>query len=578
MTAYTTNLCINPSFQLGISGYSSVLGATLTLETSLVLYGTQSLNISSTGSVVGEGVSTAYGVATTASLASFSLFMQGSGTVIVSAVSQTRGVLGSTLVTLTSAWQRAIINQISVTPGEVLYITVASNVKEKLNLFIAGIQIEPESPAHPYVDGDQIGCYWAGGSPGGVSVQPFPNPIVGSANEIEATNVVVLSYPASPSSPFIAAEHEFAPTVSVSSPGPVAAVTDFGIYQYSDPDPAMTYASWNTSGNSSGVTGYYTRNWGVFYPPLDYYASGSQKLWNRAAFMAVGFQFNSVPNNGSVNVSGVQAEVLPITAVYSRPAPSAYNLPRSVMPIVKPDRLNFCVNPSFEVSTAGWTALGTGVLTQDITKSAGNIIIYDDVQLTAGTSSMKVTVNANSDGAQTSLTNLIAGDTYTVSAYVQAGPGLANITLLCANGTTSVLSSGGTGYSFDGYGGGYYGGIPSGTDLTINTWYRISTTFIATDATVALSITANAALDVIYPASIWIDAVLVEAGSNLGTYFDGNFGVDYSWELGGLPGLSRSYYYSQNKVKKQAVNNVLSRHVPMGISSGTPQYNIPYTQ
>lgn len=578
MTNFTTNLSTNPSFQLGMVGYTAIDGSSLSLDTAVFLYGNQSLQVNTPGTVAGEGVSTPQALIASATLTSYSIYLIGTGNVTVSAVSQVRGVLATAPATLSSlSWQRVTLNQISCSPGELVNITVTTTTAQEISFQISGIQIEPESPANPYCDGDQVGCFWTGGVYGSTSYQPFANPVLAASNHISFSNIVVVlaQGAVSTATPLVSSERNFSNLVQTSALGPVAALTDFGIFELTDPDPAQTYAGWNSAGLATGTTGFYTRNWGVFIPPLDYYASGNQKLWSRADKMSVGWQFASVLNNGTVNITNVQTEVLPITTGFAQPYPSVYDPPRMIHTIIKPNRLNYVTNPSFETNITGWTAFGSASLARSTGVFLGNIIVIDDVQQ-ASIASMNVTVNANGDGAETVLSNLIAGDTYTVSAYLQAGAGLANISLTCDTGSTSIQATGGTGYGTGTYGGGTYGGVTTGADLTTGVWFRVSATFTASSDTVTLLITANAAADVVYPTHFWIDAVMLEPGSSLGTYFEGDFGSNYFWE--GTAELSRSYYYDQFKVKAQAVTNILEHHMPMGISYATPLYVTPPTQ
>ena len=205
--------------------------------------------------------------------------------------------------------------------------------------------------------------------------------------------------------------------------------------------------------------------------------------------------------------------------------------------------------------------------------SVGNIIEYDDNELTSGTNSLKVTVNANADGAQTTIADLITGHTYIASAYVQVGPGFENVVMSIASASTTILSSGGTGYDYGTYDSGPYGGSNPTADITQSVWYRISCFFVATADSHTLVISSAAALDISYPTHMWIDAVLVEDGELLQFYFDGSFGGNYTWE--GTANKSRSYYYDQMAVKQNAVLNVLEGHVPLGIEYDTPLYSTP---
>ena len=576
---YTSNFCRNPSFQMGITGYSALLTGQIALDTTNVLYGNQSLFVNCPGNKPGEGCATAGGVIPNRATCSASIYLTGNGAVVVYALIAGT-VVGSQPVTLTGQWQRVVLNGISSTPGQTILIEIATATATQCQFWVSGCQIEDSSPAHPYCDGDQSGCEWTEGFWGGVSVCYFENPVTAVSNVTTTPDVVNILNTGERYfvTPVPAGSDNFNPLVILGGAGPAAALSDFSVSSLTDPDPAQTYTSWNNATIASATGSSYNRSWSVFYPPVDYLVSGGEYLYSRAAYFAAGWYFTSVPSDGTVNITRVQAEVLPVTTGYGQPSPSSFDPPRAIHSIIKPDRLNFCPNPSIEVSTAGWSATGSAAISQDGTVSVGDIIEYDDNLLTAGTHSLKVTCNANGDGAEITLVNLITGLTYIVSAYVQPGQGFDNIVLAIADGDTSVLATGGTGYGAGGYGEGYYGGIDPMNDLPENVWYRINCIFTATADSHVLQIQSSAAVDVSYPANMWIDAVLAEAGEDLSFYFDGSFGINYSWETGGTAGLTRSYYYDQSAVKQQAVLNILDRHTPLGIEAGTPQYSTPYIQ
>jgi hypothetical protein len=293
--------------------------------------------------------------------------------------------------------------------------------------------------------------------------------------------------------------------------------------------------------------------------------------------MALGFKYSSVLHGGTQNLANIQAEVLPITG--STPAPTAYQLPKQINTIVHPNRLNFCPNPSIEVSSSGWSGFATGTVARDATVSVGDVIEFDDFQFTSGTASLKVTVNAAGDGCQITIPNLITGDEYILSAYIKAGPGLTNVIVECGNGSAACVDIGdpyGTGGPYSDI---PYGGVPANAaDLDTTVWFRPNFTFTASSPTQTFTIISSSGADVSYPAHFWVDAVLIEAGQLLSFYFDGDFGTNYFWEDGGTPGLTRSYYYDQFAVKQQAFLNTLAAHVPLGISYAQPVYKIPYTQ
>lgn len=601
---WTTNLCINPSFQNGLQGYEGMLGTEeLFLDDAWQLFGRNSLRVTTRGLIGGEGCITASGIMPATGSASLSLYVAGKGNINVSVYLHPGDNLQATFpVTLTSEFSRVIINDIPAFAGETLYMKVYTTTKQATSFWICGIQIEPFSPAHDYCDGDRDGCVWID-YPFGRSVQEFQWPA-------SATGISISSGPVVPVLDISAIVYaEVAPGKSRSTDAlvytglqyPVAAMTDFAIYTSGQPDPAQTYVSWNNSGTNCGTGSSYSRVWSTFFPPQDYPVSGGQLLWSRAARMSAGFQYTSVTHGQSVDVTDIQAELLPAAGSHSVPAPSAYQLPREINTIVKPDRLNYCPNPSIEISTSGWTAMATASLTQDTSQSVGDIIEYDDFQYTAGVASLNVSMLANSDGAEIQVPDLIVGETYIVSMYLMAGPGLENIVSACGNGTNAIKHVGVPFGISGGYGAVPYGGVSlsdlavplgplygagiygageysSAIDLPTSDWVRLSYTFEAQQSTETLTVYGVSAIDVSYPARFWVDAVLIEVGEVLDYYFDGSFGTNYFWETGGTPGLTRSYYYDQYYVKQQAFLNALAGHVPLGISYAQPIYNIPYTQ
>lgn len=578
--SYTTNYSRNPSFQMNLEGYSQLLDASIALDTTNVLYGNQSCVVGCPGNNAGEGCSTSGGIIPGHSTCAASCYITGSGSVTVYAVTNPGGIIVTSVpVVLTGQWQRIKLEGIECYPGQTLFLTVRTTVASQCQFWLSGIQVEDTSPCHPYCDGDQDGCEWAEGFWGGISVCLYENPVAAvSASSTASNRVPILIQGERFYVSSVSSSRTYDSLVFAGGSGPAGAVTDFAVFGLTDPDPAQAYVSWNNAGTLSSTGGTYTRIWSVFYPPQEYLVSNGDVLYERAAYGAVGWKFASVPANGTVNLARVQAEVLPVTTGYSQPSPSAFDPPRAIHSVIKPDRLNYCTNPSIEVSVSGWTAVGEASLSQDGTVSVGDIIEYDDNILTAGTHSLKVVVNSNGDGAEISIPDLITGYTYIASVYVRPGQGMENIVLSVADGETSVLATGGTGYGTGEYDEGPYGGIDPASDLPENTWFRINCIFTASSDTEILSVTSSSAEDISYPADMWVDAVLIEAGEVLSFYFDGSFGVNYSWETGGSAGLARSYYYDQQAIKQQAVLNVLAGHIPLGITAGTPEYSVPPAQ
>lgn len=172
-------------------------------------------------------------------------------------------------------------------------------------------------------------------------------------------------------------------------------------------------------------------------------------------------------------------------------------------------RRNLVTNPSFEVDGSGWGSVnGTGSTLAASTDRAW--IGTKSLKFTYGTST------AQDSGPAFNLSGLVAGMAYTLSAYVY---------------TSNVSTLGG-------YRMGVYGTAPGntlrGTAATeTNTWTRISMTFTAvTSGTATLFIGKTS--DVSASGSvIYVDAVMLEASSVAGDYFDGNttdaLGYVYDW-------------------------------------------------
>ena len=457
MSYYTTNYCQNPSFQQGLSGYSAIDGTLLSLDPTYYLYGFQSALVQTKGGM-NDGITIGGAVIPQGSTCTISFYLSGSGNVSVQAYAEST-VIGSTQVTLIeNEWQRVQISG-PVGTGQVLSATVTS--PNTVTFWVSGVQVEQESPAHPYCDGDQPGCYWlTAGQDYGISYQEFATAVfargfvlasgglVTGLTEGEIFNVAATGKASS-----------FAPLVVTGAPGPIGAMSDFAIYESTDPDPAMTYVSWNNTGVLTGATPAYSQPWATWFAPLDYVVSNGQYLWKRAAFGATGYQFASVPAGDVEEITDVYVGLFPLATGYTVPTLPTYTLPREINTIVIPNRLNFVTNPNFQTSVANWTAIGSATLAQSTTIDDNVSLDYDD-ETYESTRSMRVSVHASGDAAAITVNDLIVGNTYAVSAYLLSGPGMANITMYCGGGSGSVLGSSlsNTGYGI--YGG--YGDVPYG--------------------------------------------------------------------------------------------------------------------
>jgi hypothetical protein len=572
---YTNNFHPNPAFQNGIDGFIATTAQTIVnLDTSNVLYGPASLLVTCPGLVAGEGCTTPSCTIPESCTGSASCYVNGTGN-ITAYVYHNGNVIGVQHITLTQQWNRIILQDLIYEAGAEVYIQLEITQISPVQFWCSGFQIEDTSPCHPYCDGQQDGCYWESGFYG-FSFCLYENPITSTSSQHTATarvNILDVGERFA-ASVYTINQHTYIPVVFPGAIGPASAVTDFGVSLLTDPDPAQSYVSYNNASITNTTS--YQQSWSVFIPPQDYMVSNGDLLYKKAAFAALGWDFQAAPENDYAQITRTYVGLVPLG---SRNTAPTFDNPRSVHSIIIADRINFVTNPSFEVSTANWSAVGEATLAQDNTVTVGEIAVYDETILTAGSYSCNVTLNANYDGAEITIGNLLPGYTYIASAYVKSGLGLNNIVMSIGTGSTSIQSSGGTGYNYGSYNAGPYGGFNPTGDLPTNTWYRIYCTFVASGDSETLQITSSPSGDVNYPTHMWIDAVLVEQGEILQGYFDGSIGIDYTWDSQtGSAGLARSYYYSQMQVKQQAVNNVLSRHTPLGISYATPVYSVPPTE
>lgn len=533
MTAYTQNYIPNPSLEVSTAGYSALTGTLMVRDTTTAQFGSSSLKVSTDGITAGEGFMSPQATFPSTATSSASIYLMGqAGSVTVSAVTAGGAVLSSITVQLSGIFTRYEMDNLAVTGTNVpVWIIVQTPSAQKLTFWADSLQAEPESPATPFCDGSQAGCTW-NGTPGlSTSFRQFQYGL-SSTGGFTVSGYVSTIIPGQvfPVVPEVAVDITSG-SIVVTVLSPVAVFDDFAVFELADNDPAMTYGLWNNAGVMTGYNNY-NEGYGYFTPPLDYPVSGGQFAWRRAAFAAVGFVFANLPVNAAANITNVQVEMPQIsgtTAVTPRP----WQTPRVINTTVKPNRLNYVANPSFELNTTGWSTIGANTtITQDLTTFAPQVGDYGNLLYNAGAVALKVSMSASGtgQGAQYTVTNLIIGRTYTASAYVQPGTGIADVVMTIANGTGNAATSG-IPYGDSTYGGNQYGGEPANlAQLPVNQYYRTSCTFTATADSHVLALEALEVVGATYPVKFWVDAVLVEDGELLQPYFDGSFGLDAFWE------------------------------------------------
>ena len=171
-------------------------------------------------------------------------------------------------------------------------------------------------------------------------------------------------------------------------------------------------------------------------------------------------------------------------------------------------RVNLCANPTFEVDSANWTALGASV-----------VVAQSSEQAYSGSSSLKVTLTTvSSIGATYGSTNRVpitAGNTYAVSAYIKTGASNEVGSYRLRVRAYSALTGGTIISTISGL----------STELQPDSeWTRVSATVSLSDPGIQAVIfwvesttTATNTGDVLY-----VDNVMIEKSTTVNNYFDGN--------------------------------------------------------
>lgn len=580
---YTYNFCSNPSFEADLTGVLAVNGGQFMLDTGTGLYGSNSLTVTTPGQVANEGVILPPGAVLATGTGCVSFYVVGStptasGTLTAYAIDTTTSTtLGSTTFSYSPAnsWQQVVVNGITLTNAHNIAVYVETVGIQQCQFNIDAVQYEPSLTLNggnlptPYVDGDQLFGVWVGAVAESASYKPYQF-MIGATGGIQTSGSgsllargavfsLVNTDPATgpttvngqidlSGKPFQAIDgvvRSGGPSVLTSGFTTVllyAGLNDFAVFnQNTDVDPAISLIGYNNAGISTGVNtsgnAGYTRPYATFSAPIAYVQPATGKnLWNTAAYFSVGYQFASIAAGGSQNITHVQAETVPNNG--TPVVPSAFIRPRALTATLAPTRLNYVPNPSFETVTTGWTADASGVT---ITRVSGG------APGTGSSFSGQVVITGANTGAYISVSNLIVGEQYTVSAYVK-------VTTTGVSGVT--ISVGAASSTF----------APS-----LNAWVRGSLTFTAVNSNVLVDIKASAVT------TFQIDSVLLEVGGALNTYGDGNTS-GWNWENPATPNVTRSYYYVRGNIAYASVQSILSSHLPLGLHAYAPVYNSPPTQ
>jgi hypothetical protein len=322
---------------------------------------------------------------------------------------------------------------------------------------------------------------------------------------------------------------------------PYGAFRDFAHYANGALDPAMVLVRAHNGGalstdgsNPSGYRSYFA----VASAPVDYPVSGGAKAWNRAAYASIGLKFKALLNAGSELIQGAQFEV----AKYSASAPVPYQKARSLNCVVVPQRVQQCVNPSFEAGTTGWSA-SAGTLTNPTT---GGYIGSRCARVTASGAAQFSLVGASYSEVE--------GAPFAFSAYVRGTP----------NRSVAIQIHWSTGAWTNG---------PIQLIASATDWQRLTYTGVVPDGAGSGTLYISELVSGVSSGDyLETDCALVETSWVIGDYFDGNTGSDYIW--GGAPNATMSFYYQDRINRSYLLANLLAENCPLGVTPGVPQFGV----
>jgi hypothetical protein len=211
-----------------------------------------------------------------------------------------------------------------------------------------------------------------------------------------------------------------------------------------------------------------------------------------AAITASSTTLAITPGVGAVSSSPVMT-----TSSADYPLDIDLNGERVTLPAVPTtsSRTNLCTNPSFGTNTTGWAGGGTVPAL-----ASSTVYAY------AGTTSMRVTWPTAASGASSVgyTATVVSGTTYAFSVYVYVPSGNPPVQLKLTAGTGTVSYTGGQQFS-------------TGTN---NAWVRLGMTVTASATSLTFGLaTAGASTS---GQVIYVDNALLETGSSIGSYFDGD--------------------------------------------------------
>ncbi len=228
--------------------------------------------------------------------------------------------------------------------------------------------------------------------------------------------------------------------------------------------------------------------------------------------------------------------------------PTVFTDARRIDVVLRANRINQVVNPSFELGLDNWY-FETEDETQPIT-----IERVLDGAIDGSDYSIKITTLADNQiiGASSLPQVPVQGaDQNALSAYVKGTMGVeANLTIIWYDQSGLVI----------------YSSTTAPVPIDSGDWQRLEVTAISPPN----AVTASVSIDYIAPmmgSEVYLDAVLFEKAAFVSPYFDGEAGYaqlgDTLWESGD-PINSRSHYYKNREVVTKRLLQVLPDYLPTG--------------
>ena len=224
-------------------------------------------------------------------------------------------------------------------------------------------------------------------------------------------------------------------------------------------------------------------------------------------------------------------------------SPTTFTDARRVDVVLRANRINQVINPSFEVDLDNWTASTAA----SATRVAGGAVEGSDYSAEVS-ALMTGTLSWTSDEKVT----VQSGDQNAFSAYVKGLTNMeARLVITWYDELNAVIGS------------------PTTTayiNLLPTEWQRLEITALAPATAVQAELSIEAIADNVGD-KFYVDAVMFEKAAFVVPYFDGASGYqqagDILWE-GGLPSSGRSHYYKNREVIVKRLIQVLPDYLPTG--------------